>query len=102
MKIKQWVFTITMLIAFNFVAHAADELTSFDRPGHQLGIITGLELAQSKISINDTVYNINSLVTVHALNGDASANLSQLKTDMGIEYKFADDSDRIIEIWINK
>ena len=102
MKIKQWVFTITMLIAFNFVAHAADEITSFDRPGHQLGIITGLDLAQSKISINDTVYNINSLVTVHALNGGDSANLSQLKTDMGIEYKQADDSDRIIEIWINK
>jgi len=99
MKIKQWVFTITMLIAFNFVAHAAD---SYDRPMHQLGIITGLELDQSKISINDTVYNINSLVTVHTLNGDESANLSQLKTDMFIEYKFADDSDRIIEIKILK
>ena len=99
MKIKQLVFTITMLIAFNFVAHAAD---SYDRPRHQLGIITGLELAQSKISINDTVYNINSLVTVHALNGDESANLFQLKTDMAIEYKFADDSDRINEIWLQK
>jgi len=102
MKIKQYVYTIMMLIAFNFVAHAADELPSYDRPSHLIGIITGLELAQSRLSINDTVYNINSLVTVHALNGDKSANLSQLKTDMAIEYKFADDSDRIIEIKILK
>ena len=99
MKIKQWVFTITMLIAFNFVAQAAD---SYDRPSHLLGIITGLEVAQSKLSINGTVYKLNSLVTVHTVNGDESANLSQLKTDMFIEYKFADDSDRIIEIKILK
>jgi len=102
MKIKQYAYTIIMLISFNFVAQAADELQSFDHPSNPIGIITGLALDQSKISINDTDYNINSLVTVRALNGNETANLSQLRTDMAIQYKFEDNSDRINEIWILK
>ena len=102
MKIKQCVFMITVLIAFNFVAQAADELPSYDRPGHMIGIITALQLDQSRISIDGTTHSINSLVTVHALKDNKIENLSQLKTDMAIEYKFEENSEKINEIWILK
>lgn len=91
MNIKRLFPIILVLVMVVPAVYATDD---------SIGVITGLQLHKSEISIGNQIYTIDPFVRIHALEGDQPVEMFILKIDMMISFSYEEGAKKINEIWI--